>query len=242
MVDPGPDDEGHLDALAELGAGRIRWIVVTHTHPDHAPGAAGLAARTGAEVLGFSERDGFVPSRAVGDGFELHGPGFTLRAVHTPGHASNHLCWFLVERADALLGRPRHAGVDRGHRAARRGHGAVPGQPAHAPGPRPTHRHDRARARLADRAIRPPPSRASSSTAWAREEKVAEALARGRACHGRRAPARRSTPTSATSCFPVARQSLWAHLRKLDADGRARPDDRADIEASVGIGGLIGAR
>ena len=54
VVDPGPDDAGHLDALARLGAGRIRWIVVTHTHPDHAPGAAGLAARTGAEVLGFS--------------------------------------------------------------------------------------------------------------------------------------------------------------------------------------------
>jgi glyoxylase-like metal-dependent hydrolase (beta-lactamase superfamily II) len=54
VVDPGPADEGHLDALAELGAGRIRAIVVTHTHPDHAPGASGLAARTGAEMLGFS--------------------------------------------------------------------------------------------------------------------------------------------------------------------------------------------
>jgi len=92
VVDPGPDDAGHLDLLAEVGAGRIRTIVVTHTHPDHAPGAAGLAARTGAEVIGFSERDGFVPDRAVGDGFELAGEGFTLRAVHTPGHASNHLC------------------------------------------------------------------------------------------------------------------------------------------------------
>ena len=43
VVDPGPDDPGHLDALAELGSGQVRWIVVTHTHPDHAPGAAGLA-------------------------------------------------------------------------------------------------------------------------------------------------------------------------------------------------------
>ena len=54
VVDPGPDDAGHLDALAELGSGRIRWVVVTHTHPDHAPGAAGLGGahrRRGARLL-----------------------------------------------------------------------------------------------------------------------------------------------------------------------------------------------
>lgn len=97
VVDPGPDHSRHVEALVEVGAGRIRWIVVTHTHPDHAPGAAGLAERTGAEVIGFDARDGFEPDRSVGEGFELAGPGFTLRAVHTPGHASNHLCWLLTE-------------------------------------------------------------------------------------------------------------------------------------------------
>ena len=98
VIDPGPDDhEEHLDAVAAAGDGRIRWILVTHTHPDHSPGAAGLKARTGAEVLGFDERDGFVPDRSIGDGHVLaDGAGtFRLRALHTPGHASNHLCYVL---------------------------------------------------------------------------------------------------------------------------------------------------
>ena len=100
VLDPGPDDhEEHLDAVAAAGAGRIRWVLVTHTHPDHAPGAAGLKERTGAEVLGFDERDGFVPDRTIGDGHVLRDTagGFTLRALHTPGHASNHLCYVLDE-------------------------------------------------------------------------------------------------------------------------------------------------
>jgi glyoxylase-like metal-dependent hydrolase (beta-lactamase superfamily II) len=58
VIDPGPDDEGHLDAIAGCGGDRIRWIVCTHTHPDHSPGAAGLRERTGAEVLAFDSRDG----------------------------------------------------------------------------------------------------------------------------------------------------------------------------------------
>lgn len=88
VIDPGPDDAAHLDAVAAAGAGAIRWIFVTHTHPDHAPGAAGLAERTGAERLGFASRDGFDADRTVGDGFELHRPGLRIRAVHTPGHTS----------------------------------------------------------------------------------------------------------------------------------------------------------
>jgi glyoxylase-like metal-dependent hydrolase (beta-lactamase superfamily II) len=105
VVDPGPDDASHLDALvataADRGA-RIRWVLVTHTHPDHAPGAAALAAMTGAELIGFDERDGFSPDRAVGDGWTLDAEDVTLRALHTPGHASNHLCW-LVEGHGLLL-------------------------------------------------------------------------------------------------------------------------------------------
>ena len=98
VVDPGPDDTGHLDTVAACGGDRIRWIVVTHTHPDHAPGAVGLKDRTGAEVVGFDERDGFTPDRSAGEGFALEGTEFRLTAVHTPGHASNHLCWLLHER------------------------------------------------------------------------------------------------------------------------------------------------
>src|SRR5205085_10979890 len=55
VIDPGPDDAGHLDAVADCGGDRVRWILVTHTHSDHAPGAAGLKQRTGAEVLGYAE-------------------------------------------------------------------------------------------------------------------------------------------------------------------------------------------
>lgn len=101
VLDPGPDDtEDHLDTVTKAGDGRIRWIVVSHTHPDHSPGAKGLKERTGAEVLGYDERDGFVPDRSIGDGFVLADAAgaFRLRALHTPGHASNHLCYILDER------------------------------------------------------------------------------------------------------------------------------------------------
>ena len=54
VIDPGPDHEAHLDAVARLGGDRIRWILCTHTHLDHSPGAAGLAARTGAAILSFA--------------------------------------------------------------------------------------------------------------------------------------------------------------------------------------------
>src|SRR3954470_10149517 len=102
VIDPGPDDEAHLDAIAGAGSGRIRWILCTHTHPDHSPGAAGLKERTGAEILSFADRDGLVCDRHLADGDTVEGTEFTLRAVHTPGHASNHLC-FLLERERLLF-------------------------------------------------------------------------------------------------------------------------------------------
>jgi len=97
VIDPGPDDDGHLDAIAGCGGDRIRWILVTHTHSDHAPGAAGLKERTGAELLGFDERDGFTPDTAIGEGFRLEATEFRLASLYTPGHASNHLCYLLEE-------------------------------------------------------------------------------------------------------------------------------------------------
>lgn len=97
VIDPGPDDAEHLDAIVGCGGDRIRWIAVTHTHPDHAPGAAGLKERTGAEVLGFGARDGFKPDRRIAEGFTIEATEFRLKAIHTPGHASNHLCYLLEE-------------------------------------------------------------------------------------------------------------------------------------------------
>jgi glyoxylase-like metal-dependent hydrolase (beta-lactamase superfamily II) len=97
VIDPGPDDDGHLDSIVGCGGDRIRWIAVTHTHPDHSPGAAGLKARTGAQVLGYGAKDGFKPDLRVREGHTIEATEFRLKALHTPGHASNHLCWYLEE-------------------------------------------------------------------------------------------------------------------------------------------------
>jgi glyoxylase-like metal-dependent hydrolase (beta-lactamase superfamily II) len=97
VIDPGPADEGHLEAIVGCGGDRIRWIAVTHTHADHAPGVEGLKERTGAEVLAFNARDGLKPDRRIGDGYSIEATEFRLTAVHTPGHASNHLCYVLEE-------------------------------------------------------------------------------------------------------------------------------------------------
>src|SRR5690606_17034296 len=102
VVDPGPDTAEHLDAIAGCGGDRIRWIVCTHTHSDHAPGVAGLRERTGAEVLAFDARDGLEIDRPMADGDVIEATEFVLRAVHTPAHASNHLC-FLLEQERMLF-------------------------------------------------------------------------------------------------------------------------------------------
>jgi glyoxylase-like metal-dependent hydrolase (beta-lactamase superfamily II) len=97
VIDPGPDNAEHLDAVVGCGGDRIRWILLTHTHLDHAPGAPGLAKRTGAPILGFAPSDDVTLDQEVGEGFTLEATEFRLKAIHTPGHASNHLCFLLVE-------------------------------------------------------------------------------------------------------------------------------------------------
>ncbi len=97
VIDPGPDDAGHLDAIAGCGGDRIRWILCTHTHPDHAPGAQGLKERTGAPILAYSSRDGLKVDGRLRDDDRIEGTEFRLRVLHTPGHASNHLCYLLEE-------------------------------------------------------------------------------------------------------------------------------------------------
>ncbi len=104
VIDPAVDDDRHLDAITGCGGDRIRWIAVTHTHADHATGAAKLAARTGAELLGFNAKDGFKPHRRIGDGHIINSTEFRLRAIHTPGHASNHLCYLVEEERMLLTG------------------------------------------------------------------------------------------------------------------------------------------
>lgn len=105
VIDPGPESAVHCDALTQAVGSRLRWILCTHTHLDHSPNARALKAATGAQVLGFARvpQDGrqdtaFEPDRALADGDVLETPEFRLRALHTPGHASNHLCYFLEEQ------------------------------------------------------------------------------------------------------------------------------------------------
>jgi glyoxylase-like metal-dependent hydrolase (beta-lactamase superfamily II) len=93
VVDPGPLDEGHLEAVAAAAGGKIAYVVVTHTHRDHSPGAAPLAQATGATLLGFDARDDFSPDGVVKDGDVIAVDGWRLDALYTPGHASNHLCF-----------------------------------------------------------------------------------------------------------------------------------------------------
>jgi glyoxylase-like metal-dependent hydrolase (beta-lactamase superfamily II)/8-oxo-dGTP pyrophosphatase MutT (NUDIX family) len=103
VIDPGPADAGHVGVLIEEAKGRIRWILVTHTHMDHSPAAALLKARTGAELIGMpppaQERQdrSFRPDRVPAHGERIAVAGCALRAIHTPGHASNHLCYLLED-------------------------------------------------------------------------------------------------------------------------------------------------
>jgi recombination protein RecT len=112
-IDPGPNDAQHLERLWRAAGGDIRLIVCTHSHPDHSPGAAPLQTRCSARppILGLPSQptsrpaSAFTPDRALADNetLVLQGAGrtHTLRVVHTPGHAANHLC--LVLQEDGLL-------------------------------------------------------------------------------------------------------------------------------------------
>jgi glyoxylase-like metal-dependent hydrolase (beta-lactamase superfamily II) len=96
-IDPGPEDTAHLDRLVDLAAGRLRYILVTHRHLDHAPLARRLADATGAPVLGYGFGEEFRPDAPLRPGDTVAVPGFAISVVHTPGHASDHLC-FLGDR------------------------------------------------------------------------------------------------------------------------------------------------
>jgi glyoxylase-like metal-dependent hydrolase (beta-lactamase superfamily II) len=103
VLDPGPAIPKHIEAILQAGEGRIRWIVCTHTHPDHSPAWQAIAEATGAEVIGAPPADDmfqdetFKPSEQLSHDDVLRTPEFALRAVHTPGHVSNHYCFFLEE-------------------------------------------------------------------------------------------------------------------------------------------------
>jgi glyoxylase-like metal-dependent hydrolase (beta-lactamase superfamily II) len=222
VVDPGPDIPEHLDRIASLGSGRITAVIVTHTHLDHSPGAPGLASRTGAPLVGFDGRDGFEPDIPAADG-DVMGP---LRAVHTPGHASNHLCWLLEEDDVLLSGDHIMDGstvviappdgdmaaylaslqrvLDLGPGAIAPGHGRLITDPEARVGGYLAHRLER-------------------------EQQVIAALERPSTVDELVARIYVGVPDA---LLPVARYSVWAHLRKLHAAGAVAADDPADIHAT----------
>lgn len=96
VMDPGPIDESHLDAIVgAIGDRPVTAVVVTHTHPDHAPLANPLARLLGVGTYGYARGPDFDPDVLVGDGDETPAGGLRLVALHTPGHADDHLCFLL---------------------------------------------------------------------------------------------------------------------------------------------------
>jgi glyoxylase-like metal-dependent hydrolase (beta-lactamase superfamily II) len=117
VIDPGPDQTEHVEALLQALSGEtISHILITHTHEDHSPAAAALQAATGAPTFGFGPHGhrgetgesgadlAFVPDHLLADGDIVEGPGWRLEALHTPGHASNHLCFALAQERALFSG------------------------------------------------------------------------------------------------------------------------------------------
>ncbi len=109
VIDPGPVDERHIaNILSSVKS--IGWILVTHTHPDHSPGAKILSEKTGAPIIGATPPDDrfqdktFKQTIDLFDGYELSTNAFTLKAIYTPGHVNNHYCFLLQEENMVMTG------------------------------------------------------------------------------------------------------------------------------------------
>jgi len=224
VIDPGPAIESHVAKILEAGAGRIRWILTTHTHMDHSPATAALKAATGAQVMGWpapkgsSQDQGYAADKVLSDEERITLGKLQLRAIHTPGHASNHLCYLLEETKMLFTGDHVMQGStvvinppDGDMRAyldslekllaedlaiIAPGHGYLIGAP-----------HKEVKRLIAHR--------------LAREAKVTAALGRrGKATLEELLPD--VYDDVSPKLFPVAVRSLSAHLDKLVAEGRAQ--------------------
>jgi glyoxylase-like metal-dependent hydrolase (beta-lactamase superfamily II) len=233
VIDPGPGEASHLDAIAGCGGDRIRWILLTHTHEDHSPGAVGLKKLTGAEILAFGPGEGKGKVRldgTLGDGAVIEATEFHLTALHTPGHASNHLCYLLNEErtlftgdhimqgSTVVIGPPDgdmaayFASLEKLKtirprlKAIAPGHGHLIENPMATIDEYIEHRRAREQQILDD--LR---NRGTATIAELVEDIYADV---------------------APELHPVAQRSVWAHLRKLADDGEAK-GDRFDGEWSA---------
>ncbi|HET8931634.1 MAG TPA: MBL fold metallo-hydrolase [Acidimicrobiales bacterium] len=235
VIDPGPDDPTHVEAIiaaATRSGGRITRIVCTHTHSDHWPGAVDLAQRTGAEILAFDSRDGLEVTGTLGDGDEIVTADYTLRPLHTPGHASNHLCVLLVDEDFLFTGDHIMQGVT----------------VVIAPPDGDMSAYMASLARLS--ALDPPLARIAPAHGYvledpaaiieayiahrtARETIVADALAEADGAVTVDDLVSVVYADVDPAIHPIARLSLWAHLRKLADDGRATVDERDAIDTGL---------
>jgi glyoxylase-like metal-dependent hydrolase (beta-lactamase superfamily II)/8-oxo-dGTP pyrophosphatase MutT (NUDIX family) len=227
VIDPGPAHDAHIEAVLEAGAGRIRWVLCTHTHPDHSPAAQAIKAATGAALLGRpppplpGQDPSFVPDRVLAHGDVVQVGGLRIRALHTPGHASNHLCYLLestrmlftgdqvMQGSTVVINPPdgdMRAYLDSLELLLREdlailapGHGYLIGEPQRE-----------VKRLLAHR--------------LAREQKVLEALVRGRGLTPEELLTRVYDDVPAR-LHRVALRSLSAHLDKLVAERRAQLDN-----------------
>jgi glyoxylase-like metal-dependent hydrolase (beta-lactamase superfamily II) len=210
VVDPGPDDDGHLRTVLET-AGRVAAIVLTHDHPDHAPGAARLSATSGAPVLAARPPEG---GERLHDGQVVRAPGVAITAVPTPGHTPDHVA-FLGEggalfTGDAVLGRgtsvidPPEGDLAQYLRSLRRMRELGPRviYPGH--GPVALHALAKLDEYLDHRAMR--------------EEQVLAGLAEGPRTPEELVPSIYGEYPQ--ELYPLAARSVLAHLLKLEAEGR----------------------
>lgn len=232
VIDPGPASAKHTAAIVRAaGRRRIRWILLTHTHLDHAPGATRLAERTGAPILAFNKREPSVRvDRALRDGDVIEGPDFRLDVLHTPGHAPNHVCFLLPQdgmlfTGDTVLGgmysvvSPTTGGdmadylatLDRlrrirGLRSIAPGHGALVTEPKARLAEYAKHRRDRERQVL--RLVRKGPTRVSDIVATLYTDTPAPLL-------------------------PVAAKQIYSHLKKLRSEGEVTGRDQRSVWTAV---------
>lgn len=223
LIDPGPDEPAHVQALLAAAPGPITRILVTHTHKDHSPAAQAMRAATGAPLFGRVaehpewQDTAFAPDTVLAHGDRIAlGDGCTLRVIHTPGHASNHLCYLLEEERLLFTGdhlmqgstvviNPPDGDMQAYLRSLRLlldleldwlapGHGFLIDRP-----------HEVVRQTVAHR--------------LQREARVVDALRSGGGDIDALLP--RVYADVPARMYPVAARSLRAHLFKLRADGRA---------------------
>ena len=111
LVDPGPNIKEHIQAILKRGAGKIKRILVTHTHTDHSPAALPISKELNIPMFGRLidresewEDETFIPDTVLSHGDVIDTDEYSLKTIHTPGHASNHLCFYLEKHKCLLTG------------------------------------------------------------------------------------------------------------------------------------------